>query len=125
MKITDEDIEIAKARTTYSQTPYHDHPDCIRIAYEWLDAQKKIKKPNGRHLPLKHLIEKWANRYVSQSDVEVAAYLHPEVHGSYPFNIGRRLIRPDERRLERIGEAGTQNCRTHDWKLSYDREEME
>lgn len=42
--ITDKQIELAKHKTNYNpDSPYHEHNDSIRIAYEWLDAQKKIK----------------------------------------------------------------------------------
>ena len=107
--LTDEQIELGKAEAKLGDKALHEHPDCIRIAYEWLDAQVKTRAMNKRITrPLKHLIENWANRYVSQSDVEVAAYLHPEIRGSYPyFNISSRLVRPNRRRLEGIKEAGT------------------
>jgi hypothetical protein len=121
--ITAEDIAAAKARTRYwgytaaefaarrsaerCAPPVHEHDDCIRIAYEWLDAQRKTKTPRWpRHYALKHLIERWAGRYVSQNDVEVAAELHPEIRGVYPsYNIGTRLVWPSEARLVGISEA--------------------
>jgi len=43
------------------------------IVSEWLDAQVKTKNRRMTHNPIKHIIEKWSGRYVSQSDVEVAA----------------------------------------------------
>jgi hypothetical protein len=86
----------------------HEHPDCIRIAYEWLDAQKILKHPRRSSRPLKHIIEKWGGRYVSQSDVEVAAYLHKDISGDYPnYNISARLVQPSTVRLMGIGEALT------------------
>lgn len=105
--ISDKDIEAAKHRTKYSlETQHHQHNDCIRIAYEWLDAQNKIKRPTNRPFHLKHLIEQWAGRYVSASDVCVAAELHPEISGKYPFfNISSRLIEPSLERLNGIDEA--------------------
>lgn len=113
--LTDEEIEAAKARTRYSlsEGPHHEHNDCIRIAYEWLDAQAKLKAPNARRSrPLKHIIEKWGGRYVSTTDVDVAAELHPDVHGRYPhFNISSRLTRPSDVRLSGIGEAFSQGYR--------------
>ncbi len=106
--ISDKAIEIAKYKTTYSIEPYHQHNDCIRIAYEWLDAQKKTKKPTKISHALKHIIEKWAERYVSKSDVEVAARMHPDIHGIYPyFNISARLTKPSTDRLKDIPEAFT------------------
>ena len=121
MRLTDEMIERAKAEMERNGLyrlelgrngyPFHEHPDCIRIAYEWLDAQGKTKAPNQKNstLPMKHAIERWAGRYISTSDVEVAAFLHPQVHGRYPcYNISQRLIRPHDLRLEGIGEAKTQ-----------------
>jgi hypothetical protein len=88
---------------------HHEHYDCVLIAYEWLDAQKKTKKPRNVPHELKYLIERWAGRYVSQSDVEIAAYLHPSITGNYPFyNISSRLTEPSTNRLKNIGEALTQ-----------------
>ena len=115
--LTASQIAVAKTETKYIDDDHaHDHDDCIRIAYEWLDAQTKTSAPNNRATrPLKHLIENWANRYVSQSDVEVAAHLHPAIQGSYPhFNVSSRLVRPNKRRLVGISEAGT-----HHYKDSY------
>ncbi|MAD43535.1 MAG: hypothetical protein CMH98_00895 [Oceanospirillaceae bacterium] len=112
--LTDERIEYGKANMEYSLEAdvVHEHDDCIRMAYEWLDAQKKIKNPTAKIQPLKHIIEKWAGRYISTSDVEVAAFLHPEIHGTYPyFNISARLTQPSDSRLDGISEALTQDYR--------------
>jgi hypothetical protein len=100
-------IDEAKLRTKYRHADrLHEHHDCIRIAYEWLDAQRKISGACSKTFPLKHLIEKWAGRYVSQSDVEVAATMHPEIRGTYPhFNISARLTEPSKRRLDGVSEA--------------------
>jgi len=105
--LSDEEIDIAKSRTNYNlESPHHEHGDCIRIAYEWLDAQKRTKNKTSRGYALKHLIEAWAGRYVSQSDVSVAAELHPSIHGKYPFlNISARLTEPSISRLEEMKEA--------------------
>ena len=117
--ITDESIARAKANTKYSlERPNHEHNDCIRIAFEWLDAQKKIKGFTTKTYALKHIIEKWGGRYVSTSDVEVAACMHAEIKGVYPhFNISARLTEPSTARLEGISEAFKQNYRErHDSK---------
>lgn len=111
--LTDQEIEEAKKRTKYSlgDDKVHEHPDCIRMAYQWLDAQSTVKRGNASR-PLKHIIEKWAGRYISTSDVEVAAELHPRITGRYPeFNLSRRFVRPHDRRLSGIGEAMTQGYR--------------
>jgi len=82
------------------------------MAYEWLDAQNIVGTPNKKYRPLKHIIEKWAGRYISQSDVEVAAAMHPRICGTYPnFNLSARLVQPSDGRLEGIGEALTQDYR--------------
>jgi hypothetical protein len=41
--LTDQQIDAAKAATPYSpgESRLHEHRDCIRFAYEWLDAQTK------------------------------------------------------------------------------------
>lgn len=106
--LTDDAIESAKALTKYSTPGYklHEHNDCIRMAYEWLDAQKKTKSSTKQTNPLKHIIEKWSGRYVSQSDVEVAAFMHPEIHGTYPyFNISatyRAIYKPAQGNMRSV-----------------------
>ncbi|MDQ0316387.1 hypothetical protein J2S73_002844 [Amorphus orientalis] len=108
--LTDKAIEKAKTTVRYSiGDVLHEHNDCVRIAYEWLDAQTKLKSANRKFRPLKHIIENWGGRYVSQTDVDLAAHLHPDIFGSYPYyNISSKLTRPSARRLSSIGEAGTQ-----------------
>jgi len=114
--ITDAEIKIAKENTAYTlDSQLHEHNDCIRIAYEWLDAQKKTK---GR--ALKHLIENWGGRYVSTSDVCVAAQLHPEIRGEYPrFNLSARLTEPSSTRLNNIPEAMTHHYHDNHNSKSY------
>lgn len=101
------DQEIQKAINTVSIGPdnLHEHPD----AYTWLDAQKKLQSACRQSYPLKHYIEKWAGRYVSESDVKVPAYLHSGVKGKHPnFNISSNLTEPCRSRLNNIPEAMTQ-----------------
>lgn len=107
--LSDQDIEKAINKLPKNSDTLHEHPDCVRIAYEWLDAQKKIGSKCNQIYQIKHLIERWAGRYVSQSDVEVAAYLHPDIKGNYPFyNISSKLTEPRRSRLNNILEAMTQ-----------------
>lgn len=107
--LTDQEIQQAINTVSIGPNNLHEHPDCVRIAYTWLDAQKKIQSACRQSYPLKHYIEKWAGRYVSESDVKVAAYLHPEVKGKYPnYNISSNLIEPQRSRLFGISEAMTQ-----------------
>ena len=120
--LSDEQIEAGKRTVTYglAEGGHHEHPDCIRIAYHWLDAQTKIKGAMHTTWPIKHLIERWAGRYVSQTDVEVAAHLHPAIRGKYPyFNISSRLTRPNDRRLASIGQAKTQSYAEGDQAKTY------
>jgi nucleoside-diphosphate-sugar epimerase len=102
-------IAQAKREHTYTtSTISHEHDDCIRIAYAWLDAQVKLKNPVSRYVTTKHHIERWAGRYVSQNDVEIAALLHPAIKGTYPnFNLSRRLVLPHLSRLDGIQQANT------------------
>lgn len=107
--LTDQEIQQAINKISKNPNNLHEHPDCIRIAYAWLDAQKKIQNSCSKLYPIKHYIEKWAGRYVSENDVEVAAYLHPEIKGTYPkFNISSNLTEPRRSRLIGISEAMTQ-----------------
>lgn len=91
--LTDQQIEAGKKTATHTiREKLHEHNDCIRFAYEWLDAQIKTKGVQKKPHDLKHLIQRWAGRYVSSSDVEVAAHLHPDIRGQYPyFNISSKL----------------------------------
>tara|TARA_B110000908_G_C9963603_1_gene317969 strand:+ start:96 stop:476 length:381 start_codon:yes stop_codon:yes gene_type:complete len=108
--LADDQIEDGKLRAGRQLDGHHEHNDCIRMAYEWLDAQNKTMTIRNTHDPLKHIIEKWSGRYVSTSDVVVAAWLHPDIKGTYPnFNISSRLTMPLLTRLENIGEAGKHN----------------
>jgi hypothetical protein len=119
--ITDAAIEIAKKNTAYTlDSHHHEHNDCIKIAYQWLDAQKKTKGISVKGNALKHLIENWGGRYVSTSDVCVAAELHPDIHGKYPrFNISTRLTEPSTTRLDGLPEAMTHHYRDHHKSVSY------
>jgi hypothetical protein len=103
----------------------HEHDDCIRIAYEWLDAQQVIRSRMSRPKQIKHLIERWAGRYVLEADVIVAATLHPKISGEYPyFNLSSRLTEPSVDRLRGIGEAFTQqNYRDMHSSVEYTRSE--
>lgn len=57
-----------------------------------------------------------AGRYISTTDVDVAAFLHPEIHGTYPhFNISARLVKPSDSRLANISEAFK-----HDYRKNFD-----
>lgn len=110
--LTNAEIDAAKRKLRQTEDVLHEHNDCIRLAYEWLDAQKTIQSGAKTFRPLKHIIEKWAGRYVSQSDVEVAAILHPRIMGKYPnFNMSSKIVLPNDRRLGGIGEALTQGQR--------------
>lgn len=119
-------IEIAAAVAAVSTSEsHHEHADCVRIAYEWLDAQLKIKHPRPSYRPLKHIIEKWAGRYVSQTDVEAAALLHPDIKGKYPeVNISARMTEPRVSRLAGISQAFTQDQRERHDPKSYATQEQ-
>ena len=103
MPLTDQQILDAKNAINLYQ-PRHEHDDCIRMAYEWLDAQKKLK--SKRSGDWKHLVQYWCGSYISEDDVKIAAHLHPDIQfeGS-KVNISRRLVLPKRERLADIGEA--------------------
>ena len=110
--LTDTEIEKAKKHVNYrDHQPFHQHNDCIRIAYEWLDAQTKLKNKSKSYLSdLKRAIEEWGGRYVSISDVLVAIHLHPEISISSPnsrvsINISKKWTLPSLIRLQGIKEA--------------------
>ena len=112
--LTAKQIADAKRSFTYTHPdPLHEHEDCVRIAYEWLSAQVQTMGITRKRFAIKHMIEKWGGRYVSQSDVELAAHIIG-LKGKYPlFNISSKLTEPNRRRLEGIGEAFTQDYHRH------------
>mgnify|MGYP006270200949 CR=1 FL=1 len=122
--LTHDQIEHGRRNVSRAESKSHDHEDCVRLAYEWLDAQVKTKSITRKRFPLKHLIEAWASRYVSTDDVQVAAFLHPAIHGHYPcFNISARLTWPAPTRLDGIAEAGKHPGYATRFQDIYDREE--
>ncbi|TFZ82396.1 hypothetical protein [Candidatus Macondimonas diazotrophica] len=124
--LTNKQIEEAKKTTpyTYDNDILHEHNDGIRMAYEWLDAQTKTKGKTARTYALKHMIERWCGRYISTSDVEVAAHMHPEICGKYPhFNISARLTLPSKNRLAGMKEAFTQGYHLKNSDDRYSNEE--
>jgi hypothetical protein len=107
--LTDEEIEAAKKKTCYSLPAHHEHADCIRFVYEWLDAQWTVRGKSKRPIAIKLLVAQWAGRYVSTSDVEVAAEMHPRISGKYPnFNISAKLVLPSRDRISMLSQAFTQ-----------------
>lgn len=108
--LTAEQIAEAKRSAPYGGgEQLHEHDDCVRIAYEWLDAQARNRtRTPPYYLPLKHVIEAWGGRYISEADVVVAAHLHPDIIGTYPtFNLSKRLVLPEFDRLDGIAQANT------------------
>ncbi|WP_394227587.1 hypothetical protein [Paracoccus marcusii] len=107
MVLTDAQIVQAKKDAGQIQ-PRHEHNDCIRMAYEWLDVQRTTK--GKRSADWKHIIERWCGRYISDDDVRIAAFMNPKIDGKYPnYNIGKQLTLPSSQRLRAIGEAGKHN----------------
>lgn len=112
LNLTNQKIAQTVAGFKYSNDvdAFHEHYDCVRIAYQWFDAQNTRSNSTRHHHFRKELIKEWAGRYVSNADLEVAAFLHPRMAGAYPsFNLSKRLINPCKSRLGGIGEAFTQN----------------
>ena len=103
---TMDEIKNAKEKTSYILPPTHSGEQQVLMAYQWFDAQNKIKNENKKLFDYKHTIEQWCGSYISTSDVEVAATLHPDVFGSYgSYNISSRLVKPNDSRLLDIPEA--------------------
>lgn len=107
--LSDAEIDEAKKQHQYvRKTSYHCHNDCIRIAYQFFDAQKIIKNPTTLCFDFKRMIKVWAGCYVTFADVEIAAVLHPRVIGKFPYyNISCAFIEPSTRRLQGIQRAFT------------------
>jgi hypothetical protein len=82
--------------------------DCVRIAYQFLDAQKKIKNPTVSRVPIKSAMKDWSGFYVSGSAIDLAISLHPELVGDHLcLNIPRsQWVIPDRARLAGVMQAG-------------------
>ena len=109
---TDEQIAAAMAderRVHFESAARNEHPDCVRIAAEWLDAQTRLARGHiGKPEPIKHIIEAWGGRYVNTLDVMTAARLLG-IKGKYPYiGISGKFVFPSPDRLEGIGQALTQ-----------------
>ena len=103
MRLTDQDIKDAKNAVNLNN-PQHEHNDCIRMAYEWLDAQKTVK--TKRADDWKHLVEYWCGRYITKDDIKIAAHLHPRIgREKEKLNISNRLTLPRPERLIGVNEA--------------------
>ncbi|MCP3406218.1 hypothetical protein [Bradyrhizobium sp. CCGB01] len=109
--LTANEIADAKGRVRYQDSNVvHEHDDCVRIAYQWLDAQITTKSKLKRTHPLARFITVWGGRRIASADVEVAAELHHRIRGYYPhFNIRSRFTLPSDGRLADIAEARTQD----------------
>ena len=105
--LSDETIALAKARANYAGfIPVHQNNDCIRIAYAWLDAQARTTTFSEVPVSQRGLIRSWGGALVMYGDIIVAAELHPDIHGSYPYlNLSRELTFPDLARLATIPGA--------------------
>lgn len=86
--------------------------DCLEIAYAFLSAQSTTKSKREIGHDLKSCIERWAGRYVSVDDVELAMKLHPNIVGSMrSCNLSKKLVMPSWDRLKDIPSAFTQRYR--------------
>jgi hypothetical protein len=80
--------------------------DMVRLSIAWLSAQTRIKRPNKLPIAQKHMIERWAGRYIPAPAVMVAARLLG-IKGPYPYlAISSKFTKPHPRRCEGILEAG-------------------
>ena len=109
-EIADALRDLLKAGAFDPKDTYIEGFDTVRIAFAWLDAQRFKNTGRGPQHALKHIIEGWADRYVSRDAVVIAAHIHPRIRGKYPgFNLsGSKYTYPDPARLAPIPSAGKQ-----------------
>lgn len=91
-----------------------EHFDCIKIAYAFLDAQKKTKNRTPISglgtTSLRKMISQWSGCYLSDEDVDLAIKMHPSLKGDRTScNISRQLVFPCYSRLEGLESAGKQH----------------
>ena len=110
--ITDEMISQAKTKTTYYNINdiHHQHNDCIRACYEWLDAQTPTKT-HQNHIN-KAMVEQWTQQYVSNDDLTVAITLHPKfsLSNNFKCNCSKSYVFPNPERLKNISTFKAPNC---------------
>lgn len=124
MTLTDQQILDAKIALNLHQ-PNHDHNDCIRMAYEWLDAQTKMKRK--RDDDWKHWVEHWCGCHITVDDIKVAAHLHPAIQqDGDKLNLSSIKVLPRFSRLDGIGAAYSHtSSMSEDRKMSYRKREKE
>jgi len=122
MNLTDQQILDVKIALNLHQ-PNHEHNDCIRMAYEWLDAQTKMKRK--RSDDWKHLVEHWCGHHITSDDIKVAAHLHPAIQqDGDKLNLSSIKVLPRFSRLNGIGEANSHtSSMSEDRKMSYRKRE--
>lgn len=101
-----ETIEKAKREIEYmwDDKGFHQHDDCVRIAFEWLSAQKRTKTISG-HFSHKHDMERWAGRYVCSHDVELAAHILGIPVKNGRMGISKNTVLPCFSRLDLIEQV--------------------
>lgn len=83
--------------------------DRIRIAYEWLDAQRKLDRSISQRTDLQKLISTWGGKRIDIEDIDRAAHLHDKITGQYAkYNINYRFILPAAERLRVLVQADRQ-----------------
>lgn len=98
-KLTDEQIVGAG----YMETSI----DEVRICCAWLEAQRRTDDLSCVGSPLRHIIQEWGGRYVTEHAVTIAAKLLG-IKGNYPkFNINPNFTFPHHERLQGIDAAFT------------------
>ncbi len=107
--LNSEHIAFAKSLISKSNESSEDD-DQVRVAYQWLDAQKIAKKTLQGEWNLERLIGDWSGLEVTRHDIEVAAHLHHRIHGDYPLlNINPGFIFPSAERLRGISTSFAYN----------------
>jgi hypothetical protein len=99
------DKQIAEVRQKHCPSFLSASCDKVRVAFAFLDAQKTVKV-GKTPCALKHYVESWSGLHISKEDVEVAAILHPDIEGEYPYyNLSANLIMPCYQRLNGLKDA--------------------
>ena len=117
-KLDDATIEAAKTEMEYmrdSLKGFHEHNDCVRIAYEWLSAQERTKRLASDFYGIKHVVERCGARYVSMNDVELAAHILGIPVKNGRMAISKNGILPCMSRLNYIGQANIHGYSMDRW----------
>lgn len=100
-EITMNSIAIAEKELGISRADQTENGDGVKIAYQWLMAQKKIATQNN-HQQIKSLIRSWSGCFITDDDIAIAGHLLGVGSAIQNLSISTKYTLPKQERLDSI-----------------------